>query len=427
MSSQPVDHLHPVLDFAHRLRERLDSMAQVPLWSMTAGAAARRPDHPPQAQAQLDALEAATARRGRPLRRHHRDRCRHSRRLDRGRNPAGPPRSPLRPPPRRSTGAPRRAVGGDGRGQGQHRPGPRHRGRARQAPHHRRVRRRHRATQEPPAHLVAMAEHHDAKALRILGGRIFEVIAPDLAEKFDGKALEAEEAEALRRTTLTMWEDDEGTCHGRFRIPALHGQMLTKMILAISSPSPVHQRQPRLVDRHRPRPAHPGPPRHRAHPADRDLPRREAAEDRWLLRHRRGHHDPRTAPGRPRPRRGLHPGHRRPHLRGRGPPSRVHRRDHPRRPRREEPGPRRRPQTPPAHRSHANRDGRARRRLHRRRAAKHLQASATPTTTDRGPQAVRPASDTGRLLCPHHHRRVHDPKYETRHLPGGKVSFHRRT
>ena len=68
--------------------------------------------------------------------------------------------------------------------------------------------------------------HHDAKALRILGGRIFEVIAPDLAEKFDGQALEAEEARALRRTTFTMFEDDEGTCHGRFRIPALHGQML---------------------------------------------------------------------------------------------------------------------------------------------------------------------------------------------------------
>ena len=63
------------------------------------------------------------------------------------------------------------------------------------------------------------------------------MIAPDLAEQFEGKALEREEAEALRRTTLTMWEDDEGTCHGRFRLPALHGQMLTKMILAISSPA----------------------------------------------------------------------------------------------------------------------------------------------------------------------------------------------
>ena len=34
-----------------------------------------------------------------------------------------------------------------------------------------------------------------------------------------------------------MWEDDEGTTHGRFRIPSLQGQVLTKMILAISSPS----------------------------------------------------------------------------------------------------------------------------------------------------------------------------------------------
>ena len=87
------------------------------------------------------------------------------------------------------------------------------------------------------AHLVELAAEHDAKALRILGRRVFEVIAPDLAEQFEGRALEREEAEALRRTTLTMWEDDEGTCHGRFRLPALHGQMLTKMILAISSPA----------------------------------------------------------------------------------------------------------------------------------------------------------------------------------------------
>ena len=55
------------------------------------------------------------------------------------------------------------------------------------------------------AHLVALAAHHDAKELRILGRRVFEVIAPDLAERFDGKILEAEEARAARRTTFTMW------------------------------------------------------------------------------------------------------------------------------------------------------------------------------------------------------------------------------
>ncbi len=35
--------------------------------------------------------------------------------------------------------------------------------------------------------------------------------------------------------------------------------------------------------------------------------------------------------------------------------------------------------------------------------------------------------EDGRLLCPHHHTRAHDPAYETTHLPGGKVAFTRRT
>jgi hypothetical protein len=34
MSSQPVDHLHPVVDFTQRLSARLDSLAQVSLMSL---------------------------------------------------------------------------------------------------------------------------------------------------------------------------------------------------------------------------------------------------------------------------------------------------------------------------------------------------------------------------------------------------------
>ena len=46
---------------------------------------------------------------------------------------------------------------------------------------------------------------------------------------------------ALRRTVLELREDDEGTCHGKFRIPALHGQILRKFILALDSPArPTH-------------------------------------------------------------------------------------------------------------------------------------------------------------------------------------------
>ena len=57
MSSQPFDRLHPVLDFAHRLRERLDSIAQTPLWSIGPDEQREALTTLTQAQAQLDALK----------------------------------------------------------------------------------------------------------------------------------------------------------------------------------------------------------------------------------------------------------------------------------------------------------------------------------------------------------------------------------
>jgi hypothetical protein len=35
--------------------------------------------------------------------------------------------------------------------------------------------------------------------------------------------------------------------------------------------------------------------------------------------------------------------------------------------------------------------------------------------------------DSGRLLCPRHHHRAHDSRYDLRRLPDGKVRFHKRT
>ena len=91
-------------------------------------------------------------------------------------------------------------------------------------------------------HLVGLAPHHDAKELAVLGRRIFEVVAPEVADQVEGRLLEVQEAAALRRTSFAMREDDEGTVHGRFRIPALHGQMLHKALLALDPPetSPRH-------------------------------------------------------------------------------------------------------------------------------------------------------------------------------------------
>src|SRR4051794_29700441 len=66
------------------------------------------------------------------------------------------------------------------------------------------------------AHLVELARHHDANARAVLGRRLFEVIAPALAEAYDGKFLSDQEATAARKTTLRLREDTDGTCHGRF-------------------------------------------------------------------------------------------------------------------------------------------------------------------------------------------------------------------
>ena len=237
MSSQSVHRLHPVTDFAQRLVARLDSLADAPLMSMTNAEKRDALVTIAQGRAQLDALElrllaeaeqsgatvdtgAATAAdwlgiETRQTRRDARSDLKLALKLDdhrvlatgmaAGRVNLAQARaivSSLDLLPRTGEFA---------------------------------VSIEQRACAEE--HLVGQAVHHDAKDLRILGRRIMEVIAPDLAEAFAGKALEKEEAEARRRTTFTMWEDGQGTTHGRFRIPALHGQILVKMILALTSPS----------------------------------------------------------------------------------------------------------------------------------------------------------------------------------------------
>jgi len=85
------------------------------------------------------------------------------------------------------------------------------------------------------AHLLAEAAHHDAKTLRILGKRLFEVIDPDAADAHEARILEREEAAAARDTYLRLWDDGHGTTHGRFEIPTLAGAALKKMLTAVAS------------------------------------------------------------------------------------------------------------------------------------------------------------------------------------------------
>lgn len=90
------------------------------------------------------------------------------------------------------------------------------------------------------AHLVELAEHHHPRELRLLGRRILEVIAPEIAEERERKLLEAEERDATATASLVMREDGHGSMRGRFKIPVLAGQMLAKHLAAIAAPRHRH-------------------------------------------------------------------------------------------------------------------------------------------------------------------------------------------
>jgi hypothetical protein len=80
--------------------------------------------------------------------------------------------------------------------------------------------------------LLGKAGEHDAKALRILGRRVLEVVDPVAADVEEARRLEAEEADALAAASFTMVDDGHGSCHGRFTVPSLHGAMLAKDLKA---------------------------------------------------------------------------------------------------------------------------------------------------------------------------------------------------
>jgi hypothetical protein len=84
--------------------------------------------------------------------------------------------------------------------------------------------------------LLEQAVEHDAKALRTLGRRVLEVIDPAAADAEEARRLEAEEADARARASFTMVDDGHGSSHGRFTIPTLHAAMLRKHLLAIAFP-----------------------------------------------------------------------------------------------------------------------------------------------------------------------------------------------
>jgi hypothetical protein len=100
--------------------------------------------------------------------------------------------------------------------------------------------------------LLDQAVDQDAKALRVLGRRILEVIDPAAADAHEAKLLEKEEQNALAAAMLRVADDGHGKCHGRFTISTRHWAMLKKALLAKAAPK--HRA---AVDGHAPDPGRP--------------------------------------------------------------------------------------------------------------------------------------------------------------------------
>jgi len=94
------------------------------------------------------------------------------------------------------------------------------------------------------AFLLREARDHDAKALRILGRRLLEVLDPAAADAEEARRLEHEEAEARAASSFTMADDGHGRCHGRFTVPSMHGSMLRKALEALANPTRHPDRHP---------------------------------------------------------------------------------------------------------------------------------------------------------------------------------------
>jgi hypothetical protein len=67
------------------------------------------------------------------------------------------------------------------------------------------------------AHLLALADHHDARALRALGRHLLEVVAPEQADALIARQLEREETEARTTCYTTPWSTKATTTQDAHR------------------------------------------------------------------------------------------------------------------------------------------------------------------------------------------------------------------
>ncbi|CAM3542756.1 HNH endonuclease signature motif containing protein [Nocardioides zeicaulis] len=99
--------------------------------------------------------------------------------------------------------------------------------------------------------MLGFARQHDARGLRRIGKRILDTLAPEVSEAHEAATLEAEERRAAEVVALTMVDDGEGRCHGRFTIPSHVGAILRRALLALANPARHPHGEPRRPTRRR--------------------------------------------------------------------------------------------------------------------------------------------------------------------------------
>ncbi len=99
--------------------------------------------------------------------------------------------------------------------------------------------------------LLTHAQEHDAKALRVLGRRVLEVLDPEAADAEEARRLEGEEQDARAKASFTMSSDGHGKVYGRFTLPALHAAILRKHLLALAAPKRNPNRPADMPSRHK--------------------------------------------------------------------------------------------------------------------------------------------------------------------------------
>jgi hypothetical protein len=86
------------------------------------------------------------------------------------------------------------------------------------------------------AQLVEYAAEFGPRELRVLGRRILDVVAPEVGEAAEARALEAEERLAAARTALTLMPIGDGTTLIRGRMPDAAAHRLATYLDAFTSP-----------------------------------------------------------------------------------------------------------------------------------------------------------------------------------------------